>query len=316
MRVLDTDPPIDNAFVTGGKYVYVYTGLIKDATSDDELAFVLSHELGHSLLKHQLRRKEDPTSTIASLAVLVAMISKKNHDDFMNFAKIATASYNRIDEQEADAIAAVITHRAGYDPLRGADFFSRMKRRNDKAEQEEQLQLTKMRHQVEQGQEICMQWMQQYRSSWQYQTAENAEKVNVVCRDAETRRLQYNQTVQQHNAALQEEQLDKFFSTHPQGQYRIATVAALNDYLNGRRSLQSLSKFQQSYRVIVALRQVNSRLFEAPIKAVAVPVEDHHQSATDSDLTEQLLQLKRARDKGLISDTEYEQKRQQILNRY
>lgn len=26
VRVLDTDPPVANAFVTGGKYVYVYTG--------------------------------------------------------------------------------------------------------------------------------------------------------------------------------------------------------------------------------------------------------------------------------------------------
>lgn len=55
VRVLDTDPPVANAFVTGGKYIYVYTGLINEAISDDELAFVFSHELGHSLLKHRAR---------------------------------------------------------------------------------------------------------------------------------------------------------------------------------------------------------------------------------------------------------------------
>jgi len=55
VRILDTDPPTVNAFVTGGKYIYVYTGLMNQATSDDELAFVLSHELGHSLLQHRIR---------------------------------------------------------------------------------------------------------------------------------------------------------------------------------------------------------------------------------------------------------------------
>lgn len=59
VRVLDTNPPVANAFVTGGKYIYVFTGLIQQATSEDELAFVLSHELGHSLLKHKERQKED-----------------------------------------------------------------------------------------------------------------------------------------------------------------------------------------------------------------------------------------------------------------
>ena len=51
VRVLDTNPQSANAFVYGGKYIYVYTGLIKEASSDDELAVVLGHELGHSLTR-------------------------------------------------------------------------------------------------------------------------------------------------------------------------------------------------------------------------------------------------------------------------
>ena len=59
VRVLDTDPKLVNAFVMGGKYVYIYTGLLAQKPSDDELAFILSHELGHSLLKHQERQEND-----------------------------------------------------------------------------------------------------------------------------------------------------------------------------------------------------------------------------------------------------------------
>ncbi len=317
VRILDTDPPVANAFVTGGKYVYVYTGLIGEATSDDELAFVLSHELGHSLLKHRARAQEDVTSTIAGLAVLAAMLSKKHKDDYLDFAKIATTSYSRGDEEEADAIAVAITRRVGFDPLRGADFFSRGKRQQDKTQQENEQLLVKMRQEVQQAQTTCQQWTQQYNSSRQYQTQENANKVNAICRDAEARRLHYNQTVQRYNLAMQQQKLDSFFATHPQEQNRIASIAALTDYAHNRRDLQSLSKFQQSYRVMLALQKVDSVLLKAPAPAATAPVADAPaKTPAGPGLAEQLAQLKRARDQGLITDAEYERKRQQILNRY
>lgn len=269
VRVLDTGPPISNAFVTGGKYIYVYTGLIKEATSDDELAFVLSHELGHSLLKHQLRRKEDVTTTIAGIAVLGALLSRKHQEDFLDFAKIATASYSRVDEEEADAIGVAIAWRAGYDPLRGADSFSRTKRQQDRGTQETQRQLAQMRQEVERAQATCQQWHQQYNSSWTYQTQANANRVNAICRDAETKGIQYNQLVQQHNLILQQQQLDSFYSTHPQSQNRIAAVAALTDYIHGRRDLQSLSRYQQSYRVMAGLQRVGSILLKPPVRSAA-----------------------------------------------
>jgi len=316
VRVLDTDLPVANAFVTGGKYIYVYTGLINEAKSDDELAFVLSHEMGHSLLKHQARAQEDATSTIAGLAVLTAMLSKKHKDDYLDFAKIVTVSYGRVDEEEADAIAVTITRRAGFDPLRGADFFSRVKREQDRAQQDTQQLLAKMRQEVEHTQATCQQWTQQYTSSPQYQTQENANEVNAVCSDAEARRLHYNQTVQQYNVAMQQQQLDSFFATHPQEQNRIGAIAALTDYVHERRDLESLSKFQQSYRVMLALQQVDSILLK-PLAPTPVPAADSPaRTPAGPDLAEQLAQLKRAHDQGLITDAEYERKRQEILNRY
>lgn len=319
VRVLDTEPPVANAFVTGGKYIYVYTGLIKDATSDDELAFVLSHELGHSLLKHRVRAKEDATSTIAGIATLAAMLSRKHRDNLNDFAKITTASYGRGDEEEADAIAVAITRRASYDPLRGVDFFSRMKRQQEKIQEENQQVLAKTRQEVEQAQATCQQWQKQFHSSLAYQTQENADKVNAVCRNAENKRGQYNQMVQQYNLAMQQQQVDSFFRTHPQDQNRIAAVAALTDYVNKRRDLQTLSRYQQSYRVMAALQQVDSILLKSPVQAVASPStasDSSSKTQVNADLSGQLTQLKRTRDQGLITDAEYEQKRQQILNRY
>ena len=262
VRVLDTNPPIANAFVTGGKYIYVFTGLIKQAATEDELAFVLSHELGHSLLKHKERRKEDVTTTIGNIAVLAALLSKKHNGDYMDFAKIAMTSYSRGDEEEADAIAVAISRRAGYDPLRGADFFSRGKQQQDTTQKANQQLLAKMRQEVQQAQVLCSRWTQQYNSSWRYQSNENANRVNAICRDAENKRLAYNQALQQYTMASLQEQRDVFFRTHPQDQNRIAAIAALTDYVYGRRDLSSISKYEQSYRVMLALRQVGSVLLE------------------------------------------------------
>lgn len=262
VRVLDTEPPISNAFVAGGKYIYINTGLLNEATSDDELAFVIAHELGHSLLKHLLRREGDITSTIANIALLGAILSRKNREDFSNFAKITTASYSRGDEEEADAIAVAITQRAGYDPLRGIDFFSRTKRRQDDRKRKNEQDLAQMRQEVQQGQSTCQQLNQWYQSSQARQTRNNADRVNATCQAAESNRVRYNRLATQNELNIQQQQLDSFFSTHPEPQNRIAAIAALNDYVNRRRDLQSLSRYQQSHRVMVALNRVNSVLLK------------------------------------------------------
>ncbi len=315
VRVLDTNPPVENAFVTGGKYIYVFTGLIKQASSEDELAFVLSHELGHSLLKHQERQKGDLSTTIANVAVLAGLFSKKNRGNLNDFAKYTTNTYSRGDEEEADAIAVAIAHRAGFDPMRGADFFSRNKQQQDTAKQETQQLLTKMQSEVQQAQMVCMQWTQQYRSSYIYQSADNANRVNAVCRDAENKRLAYNQALLQHNM---DSQRNLIFSDHPQNQNRIAAIAALSDFVSRRRELDSISKYAQSYRVMAALKQIDSVLLQPPVQSELANVSaDSAAKATNGPgLAEQLAELKQAHDHGLLTGAEYEHKRQEVLNRY
>lgn len=321
VRILDTDPPTVNAFVAGGKYVYVYTGLISQANSNDELAFVLSHELGHSLLQHRVRQQQDATSTVAGIAILGSLLSKKNQGGFLDFAKQMTASYSRMDEEEADAIAVTIARRAGYDSLRGADFFSRMKRQQDRAETGAQAELEKMKQEVLQGQANCQQATQWYKSSIFNQTPGNTKKVNAICQEAENKRIAYNQRVNQFNQYQQQKTVGNIYSTHPADQNRIAAIAALNDYMQDRRDLNSLRKFQQSFRVMTALNQVDSVLLKPPEKPETATVPEAEDpvpspAAAGATLSEQLADLKRAKDQGLLTDAEYEQKRQQILKRF
>jgi len=269
VRVFETDEAVPNAFVTGGKYIYVFHGLLEQATSEDEVAFVLAHELGHSLLKQSIRQQNDDSAILIGLAQLGAMLSNNHAGEIQNVARYLESSYSRLDEEEADALAVAIARRAGFNPLRGVDFFSRMKRQQDKYWGDYQAGLAQELQAVQQAQLNCQQWAQFFHAAWENQTPENADQANAVCDDAENRRQRYNQNVVQfnHNAAYQQQEL--FFRSHPQDQSRIAAIAALTDYLAGRRGLESLAKFEHSARVMAALNRINSELLKEPVLIVA-----------------------------------------------
>ena len=319
VRVLDTDPPVENAFVTGGKYIYVFTGLIEKASGDDELAFVLGHELGHSLLQHNERREDDTSTTIADLLLLGALLAGGDTRETLGLLSTAfSSSYSQIDEQEADAIGVAISARAGFDPLRGADFFSRDIREAAQTQQEWDQTLATMREGVLQAQANCEDWTKAY-SGWLAKTQENANKVNAVCADAEQKRVYYNQLNSQVYTERAQQELGQLFSTHPESQSRVAAVAALTDFIHGRRDLASLSHFEQGHRVMVALTQVESVLLqppeEEPLPVEATPTVGD-QTEVALSLAEQLSQLKQVYDQGLISKDEYEEMRQNILDRF
>lgn len=329
VRVLGTDEPVVNAFVTGGKYIYVFTGLIQQAASEDELAFVLSHELGHSLLKHNERRKEDASTTIAGLATIIGMLSKKKNKQFYNnFAKMTVTSYGRLDEEEADAMGTSIARRAGYNPIKGADFFSRSVQReaqakleNDKVKLQNKQILEDAKNELEQANLVCLQATKQYNSKW-LRTAQQANEVNAICQNTQAKRVAYIGMLQQSISISSQElnasaqvQNSSLFSTHPQDQSRIAAIAALTDYFSNRRDLDSLVKFKQTYHVMSALNNISSVLLEPIDSTVASNniAGISEASSNTSSLTAQLDDLKIAYEKGLITSLEFEKKRLEIL---
>ncbi|MGH9877404.1 MAG: SHOCT domain-containing protein, partial [Nitrososphaerales archaeon] len=91
----------------------------------------------------------------------------------------------------------------------------------------------------------------------------------------------------------------------------------LADYIQGRRGLETLQQFGQSYRVMSALKQTNSVLLKGPEKKEVAPrAAIESQKPQGKTMAEQLQQLKQALDQGLISEHEYQIKRQQILERF
>ena len=121
-----------NAFTLPSGHVYVFKGLLDFVASDDELAGVLSHELGHNARLHALRgEKKSKKMSWMGLAAMAAMIAGgqngANVGAFSQFALIgAMNGYGVGLEKEADASAVETMHRAGYNPSALVTFMQRL----------------------------------------------------------------------------------------------------------------------------------------------------------------------------------------------
>ncbi|MGJ8558224.1 MAG: M48 family metallopeptidase [Sulfitobacter geojensis] len=128
-----------NAFQTldkNGRPVVAFTlALIADARNEDELAFVLGHEAAHHIGGHIARQQQNAVAgavIFAGLATLSGGGAEAVRSAQKLGAEVGARSYSKDFELEADALGTIITKRAGYDPLRGAEFFTRIPDPGDK----------------------------------------------------------------------------------------------------------------------------------------------------------------------------------------
>ncbi|MFZ5709870.1 MAG: M48 family metalloprotease [Pseudomonadota bacterium] len=124
-------PP--NAYQTlapdGAPIIAFTIPLIADARNVDELAFILGHEAAHHIRGHIPRQKETAMAGALILGGLVAAsggdpAAVRSAQDFG--ATVGARTYSKEFELEADDLGTVLAWQAGYDPLRGAAFFTRI----------------------------------------------------------------------------------------------------------------------------------------------------------------------------------------------
>ncbi|WP_224826459.1 M48 family metalloprotease [Cognatishimia sp. MH4019] len=117
---------VDN---TGRPILAMTVALIADARNTDELAFVLGHEAAHHIAEHLGRQRQNATAgalVFGSLAQITGGGSSAVETATRIGATVGARSYSKEFELEADALGTVIAHKAGYDPVRGAEFFNRI----------------------------------------------------------------------------------------------------------------------------------------------------------------------------------------------
>ncbi|MDO5643656.1 MAG: M48 family metallopeptidase [Paracoccus sp. (in: a-proteobacteria)] len=127
---LDLEP---NAFQTldnAGRPIIGFTvSLIAAAQNTDELAFVVGHEASHHILNHLHQKSSSATAGAVILGGLAAAAGadRSTIGSIQRVgASVGSRVYSRDWELQADYMGAIITMNAGYDPLRGAEFFRRM----------------------------------------------------------------------------------------------------------------------------------------------------------------------------------------------
>ena len=107
-----------NAFTIPGAAIYVHTGLLNFVQSDDELAGVLAHEIGHAYLRHPAKG----LSRAMGVEYLTGLLFKPNQATQNKFKTMALQlaqggilnRYGREDERQADETGFYILQKAGY----------------------------------------------------------------------------------------------------------------------------------------------------------------------------------------------------------
>jgi len=102
-----------NAMAAPGGFIYIFKGLIDLMPSDDELAGVIGHEIGHVVKRHSVKQIE---KNLLLNVGFIAVFGDKGAI-LQNLAMNAImAGYSRSDERESDYLGYLYSSKASYNP--------------------------------------------------------------------------------------------------------------------------------------------------------------------------------------------------------
>ena len=112
-----------NAFAAPGGFIFVTTGMLDFLENEDELAFVLAHEVAHIELDHGLNAiKQNEGAKIFAEATA----DENGEDPFAAFRNFAENGFSQSVEGEADIRGAQIAAGLGYDVSQGIEVIHRL----------------------------------------------------------------------------------------------------------------------------------------------------------------------------------------------
>lgn len=119
-----------NAFAIPGHHIVVYTGLINNADSAEEVCGVLAHEMGHVQLNHVMKRLAGELG-IGVLVTVVTGNSGVMHD-IMHI--LSSTAFERSQESDADKAAVTFLNRAEINTAAFAGFMLKMAAKDQQPE--------------------------------------------------------------------------------------------------------------------------------------------------------------------------------------
>ncbi len=123
-----------NAFAVPGGRVFVFSGLVMNFDTEEELAGVLAHEIAHVTQRHVaagIERSQVLTlGTLLLAAAGVALAGAGGGALALTAGQSAALKYSRIDENDADNMGYQYLVKAGYAPQGMAESFKKIRQKS------------------------------------------------------------------------------------------------------------------------------------------------------------------------------------------
>ena len=118
-----------NAFAMPGGYILLSSGLLKSLESEDELAFVLAHEVAHVARRHHYQVVQRQRLTDQAAKGLQAITQDSDASKLAQASgQIYARGLDKSAEFESDRIGVEIMTRAGYDPAASISVLEKLQR--------------------------------------------------------------------------------------------------------------------------------------------------------------------------------------------
>lgn len=131
------DSPVVNAFALPGGWVYFTRGILAHFNSEDELAGVMGHEVGHVVARHSAEQYS--RQQLATIGLGVAVVLSDEFRPYAGYAQMGLGlvflKFSRNQESESDLLGVQYTAALGYDSHQMAGFFRTIARLSDQGGQ-------------------------------------------------------------------------------------------------------------------------------------------------------------------------------------
>jgi len=131
IRAFESEQP--NAFALPGGYMGVNTGMLDIATTQDQLASVIGHEIGHVLANHANERASTESATSLGLSVISSTSSMQSAGGQQLMGLLGMGAqygivlpFSRAHESEADVIGLDLMAQAGFNPSESVTLWENM----------------------------------------------------------------------------------------------------------------------------------------------------------------------------------------------
>lgn len=125
-----------NAFTTPGGNIYIFSGLLEKLETDDQIASVLAHEIGHCAARHTVKKYQAALGYSLVGSIVLGQIESENAQQIASMStnvvmSLVFSAYGRKDEYEADRLGIKYLRLAGYDPNASAETLEILQKESD-----------------------------------------------------------------------------------------------------------------------------------------------------------------------------------------